>query len=170
MALVLIGIGLFLVVFGLGYAFFIQNELRPEPPNLPRDVAGLAIDRRISGSDALAELAWMHGQDFQLEEAVVGIYGEEGEITIYVAGVDKNSIAEGLVHDMRDKIAAVDSPFEPVAERVIEQRTLYELDGLGQKHFYFDSGKLIIWLAVDAGLAEDALEQVLRFYPYKIHR
>ena len=170
MALVLIGIGFFLVVFGLGYAFFIQNELHPELPNLPRDVAGLAIDRTISGSDALAELAWMHGQDFQLEDAFVGIYGDEGKITIYVAGVDSNSIAEGLVHDMRDKIAAVDSPFEPFAERVVEQRTLFELDGLGQKHFYFGSGKLIIWLAVDAEMAEDALEQVLRFYSYKIRR
>ena len=107
----------------------------------------------------------MHGQEFQLEQAAVGTYGKGDQVTIYVAGTDTNSMTDRMITAMRDKIAAVDSPFEPVAELEIDQRGVYELDGLGQKHFYFRSDRLIIWLAVDARLAEDALQEVLRLYP-----
>ena len=68
---------------------------------------------------------------------------------------------------MRDKIARTSgsSPFSPVGERKDGSRTIYELDGMGQKHFYFQSGKLIVWLAVDLESAEEVLAQVLKFYP-----
>jgi hypothetical protein len=36
---------------------------------------------------------------------------------------------------------------------------------MGQRHIYFRSDQLIIWLAVDVRLAEDALRQVLILYP-----
>jgi hypothetical protein len=35
----------------------------------------------------------------------------------------------------------------------------------GQKHFYFQSRKLIVWFAVDPERAEEALNQILKFYP-----
>jgi hypothetical protein len=36
---------------------------------------------------------------------------------------------------------------------------------MGQRHFYFQSGSLVVWLAADDTLAEPALEQVAAFYP-----
>jgi hypothetical protein len=36
---------------------------------------------------------------------------------------------------------------------------------MGQKHFYFQSGDLLIWLAADQEIAEQAISQVLEFYP-----
>src|SRR3990172_85166 len=57
------------------------------------------------------------------------------------------------------------SPFSPVGERQDGTRIVYELDGMGQKHFYFQSGKMIVWLAVNPERAEEALTQVLKFYP-----
>ncbi len=164
-ALVLIGLGLFLLVLGLGYAFSIQKEKNFGSSLLPQEVVGLPLSWEISGPPALAELAWMHGQEFQLEQAAVGTYGKEDEVTIYAAGTETISLTGGLITAMREKIKAVDSPFEPVAEREIDQRMVYELDGMGQKHFYFRSDQLIIWLAVDARLAVDALQEVLRIYP-----
>jgi hypothetical protein len=50
-------------------------------------------------------------------------------------------------------------------QAAVDQRMVYELDGMGQRHFYFRSDQLIIWLAVDVRLAEDALRQVLILYP-----
>ena len=75
------------------------------------------------------------------------------------------SMAGRLITAMRDRIAAVGSPFEPIAEQEIDQRMVYKLDGMGQRHIYFRSDQLIIWLAVDVRLAEDALRQVLILYP-----
>ena len=42
---------------------------------------------------------------------------------------------------------------------------IFELDGLGQRHYYFRSGLLVIWIAVNNDLAEDALSELLMFYP-----
>jgi hypothetical protein len=66
---------------------------------------------------------------------------------------------------MKDKIAEGNSPFTPTGERPDGSRVIYELGGMGQKHFYFQSGDLLIWLAADVDLAEQALGQVLVFYP-----
>ena len=165
MALALIGLGIFLMVLGLGYAFYLQKETSNGSSLLPKELAGFPLGGEVSGSSAIAELSWMHGQDFQLNQAAVGTYGNEDQVIIYVAGTATRSLAGQLINAMRDKITAVDSPFEPIAEREIGQRMVYELEGMGQRHFYFRSDQLIIWLAVDEDFAEDALRQVLRFYP-----
>ena len=165
MALVLIGLGFFLIVLGLGYKFYLQKENSIGSSLLPKELVGLPLSGEITGPSAFAELSWMHGQEFQLNQAVVGTYGKEDQVIIYVAGTDTISMAGRLIAAMRDKIAAVDSPFTPIAEREIDQRMVYELDGMGQRHFYFKSDQLLIWVAVDDSLAEDALRQVLRIYP-----
>ena len=66
---------------------------------------------------------------------------------------------------MRDEIATGSSPFTPEGERFINDRTIYTFDGMGQKHFYFQSGRLIIWLAADENIAEQALYEILEYFP-----
>ena len=44
-------------------------------------------------------------------------------------------------------------------------RTVYELVGMGQLHYYFRSGNLVIWLAANEQVAELALQDALDFYP-----
>ena len=163
-ALALIGLGIFLMVLGLGYTFYIQKE-NSNASLLPKEMVGFPLASEVTGSSAFAELSWMHGQDFQLKQAAVGTYGNEDQVIIYVAGTDTRWLAGQLINAMRDKIAAVDSPFEPISEREIGQRMVYELEGMGQRHFYFRSDQFVLWLAVDEDFAEEALRQVLRFYP-----
>jgi hypothetical protein len=74
-------------------------------------------------------------------------------------------VAGKMMIDMRDKIALVTSLFTSTAERQQADRMAYALDGMGQKHFYYQSRKLIIWLAADENIAEQALEETLEFYP-----
>ena len=95
----------------------------------------------------------------------MGTFGEEGEITLYVAGTPLSFMAGRLVVAMRDKIARSETPFSPIAEREDGGRIVFELDGMGQRHFYFRSRDLVIWLAADESYTEEALKQVLDFYP-----
>jgi hypothetical protein len=44
-------------------------------------------------------------------------------------------------------------------------RLIYELEGMGQRHYYFQSGKLLIWMAANPELAEQAITEILKFYP-----
>lgn len=63
------------------------------------------------------------------------------------------------------EIAAEKTPFTPVGERKDGNRTIYELNGMGQKHYYFQSGKLLVWLAADVEIAQEAIRETLKFYP-----
>lgn len=164
-AFVLIILGLIFIFGGLGYAIYQQRLGQVNPAPLPGELAQLPIAGQILGPPALLELSWMHGQEFQLNQGAVGSYGESGEITVYVAGTPLSFTADRVLIAMRDKIARADSPFTPVAEREDDQRTVYGLVGMGQQHFYFRSGNLIVWLAVNEHEAEIALKQVLEFYP-----
>lgn len=161
----LIGLGIAVILFALGYFFYLREAVRIGSAPLPEELVGLSLEGKTEGISAIDELAWMHGQEFQLNKGAIGTYGMQGEITLYIAGTPFGFTTGSLVNAMRDKIAAVDSPFTPRTEREIEQRRVFELVGLGQKHFYFRSGELIIWLAVDESLAEEALAQALNYYP-----
>ncbi len=95
----------------------------------------------------------------------MGIYGDGAQATVWVSGTPINLLAAELLKAMRNRIAEGNSPFTPVAERQDGGRTVYELDGMGQKHFYFQSSTLVIWLAADSEIAEQALKEMLAFYP-----
>ena len=70
-----------------------------------------------------------------------------------------------MMVDMRDKIARSETPFTQLNEMKYGSRTVYELVGMGQQHYYFRSGNLVIWLAVNEQVAELALQEALEFYP-----
>jgi hypothetical protein len=95
----------------------------------------------------------------------VGHYGSQGQATLWVSGVPLSMIASRVLQAMRDRIADGNSPFVQVDERVDGKRSIYVLDGMGQRHFYYQSNNWIIWLAADPDLAEQALNQLLEVYP-----
>ena len=37
--------------------------------------------------------------------------------------------------------------------------------GVGQRHFYFQAGKRVVWLAANRRFADAALDEALKFYP-----
>ena len=164
-ALLLIGFGIIVILVALAYGAYQLRISQFESAPLPAEIAGLPLGGRLFGSPALDELSWMHGQQFQLNQGAVGSYGSSDEITLYVAGTPLNFMAGRMIIDMREKIARTETPFAPLAERQYGARTVYELEGMGQQHFYFRSGNLVIWLAADEQEAEFALQQALDFYP-----
>lgn len=163
--MVLIVTGFFIILIGLGYDYYSQSLAQVSPAPLPVKLAGFPLSGRMLGHPAINELTWMHGKGFPLTKGAVGTYGPDNQITLYVAGVPIKFMAGRLLIAMRDKIAEANSPFTPLAAREINQHTVYELEGFGQRHYYFRSDDLIIWLAADETFAEEALGQVLSFYP-----
>ncbi len=164
-AAVLIATGFFVILIGLGYAYYRQSLEQISPAPLPDQLAGFPLSKRILGRSAINEFTWMHGQGFPLTKGAVGTYGPDNQFTLYVAGTPMKFMAGRLLIAMRDKIAETNSPFTPLAANEINQRIVYELAGLGQQHYYFRSADLIVWLAADKAQAEEALRQVLIFYP-----
>ncbi len=94
----------------------------------------------------------------------IGTYGSR-QITLWVAVSADAAGSDRLLEAMRDKINVGDTPFTPVGERKEGNRSIYELNGMGQEHVYFQSGKLLIWLAADPEIAQEAIRETLEFYP-----
>ena len=159
------GCGFLIVLFALGFMVYEQRFSQAGPAPLPGEIAGLPLTEALEGAPALDELSWMHGQQFQLNQGAVGGYGTGGEATLYAAGTPFGFMARRMITDMRDKIALAETPFTPLGEIIQGRRTIYELVGMGQQHYYFRSGNLVIWLAVNEQQSDLALQQVLDFYP-----
>ena len=158
----MLGILLSFSAFGLLY---VDNHPREQVRgNLPDQVAGFDLTSSKAGSEAITEFTSMHGEEFPVTSGAIGYYGS-GKATLWVAGTSSEEIASEMVSDMQAKIAQGNSPFTPVDEIRDGDRTVYVLEGMGQKHYYFQSKNLVIWLAAEPSPANAAIQQILEVYP-----
>ncbi len=163
-SIILIGIGL-LLFFATGMWIYFNNLIiHPTAAFLPNQVAGLSLSTKMTGIEAIQEFDMLHKNQFPLTSSAIGIYGDQ-KATLWVGGAPFNFMAADMVNAMRDKILAGRSPFTPMDEFKNGRRTIYVLEGMGQKHYYFQSKNLVIWLAVSPALADQALQQTLEVYP-----
>ncbi len=161
----LISAGVLLFVAASG-SWFLEAALQnPTAAPLPGKIIELPLTSELDGNPAVSELTRMHGKGFPLTSAAIGMYGSEHQITIWVSGTPFTPITSRMTDSMRTRIAESNSPFTPVSERIDGKRTVFELEGMGQKQYYFQSGKLLVWMAAAPDLSTQALEQVLKFYP-----
>ncbi len=132
---------------------------------LPESLAGLRLENSTFGRTAVAEIVRLHDEEFPLTSGAAGSYGGNGEVKLWVAGTESEISASKLVSAMRDAISVGNSPFQPINEISRKGRKVYHLTGMGQGHYYFRAGSLVVWLAEEADLADQVLEEVLEFYP-----
>jgi hypothetical protein len=165
--LIMITAGALLMAAAMLYGLLTQQPTGSASAPLPLALAGLEQIEAAYGEEAIAGISQMHGQDFELVSGAIGNYagaGASSSATLWVSGVASDADAAALVVAMRERIALGQSPFTPLGEHTTGSQTVYELAGMGQQHFYFQSGKLVIWLAVDPPAAETVLQAVLDFY------
>ncbi|NOH02637.1 MAG: hypothetical protein HND47_12105 [Chloroflexi bacterium] len=162
--LFLIGLGILLILGPAGWLYFDGLISRPAAVSLPDEIAGLQITVRRTGAQAAAEFEQLHGKQFPLTSGAIGIYGDN-QITVWAAGAPLNFMASQMVDAMREKIAKGNSPFTPMSEFNDNNRIVYVLEGMGQRHYYFQSQNLVIWLAADPAVAETAIQQTLEAFP-----
>ena len=165
-AMALISLGVLVLMGSVAYLLgnVLLGSAQANSPTLPQTLADLPLTKATYGPEAVVEINRLHGKDFPLTAGALGHYGND-TATLWVSKFPSGAVAQQIVRAMRDKIAEGRSPFEPVGNRQVGGRTVYELDGLGQKHFYFQADDLVIWLAVDQALARRALSQTLEVYP-----
>jgi len=159
-----IAFGILLSVAAFGQVYRTNQDLVSKTGILPTQIAGLKLNSTKTGDAAISEFTSMHGKEFPVIAGDIGYYGDRA-ITLWVGGTSTESVAAEMVSRMQAGIAAGNSPFIPVNEIQNGYRTVYALDGMGQKHYYFQSKHLVIWLAAPPSIAEEAIQQLLEVYP-----
>ncbi|MAT43742.1 MAG: hypothetical protein CL609_15500 [Anaerolineaceae bacterium] len=157
--------GLILIFGSIGFLLFSLFHAEPAPAALPMQLAGNSLYRHSTGPQAASEIERLHGNQFPIISAASGIYGSESQINLWVSGFSNEKKAAIILNSMKKQIGIGKSPFTPVNERKEGKRFIYEVEGMGKKHFYFQSKNLVIWLAVGEPMAEQALTQTLSFFP-----
>jgi len=154
------------VVLVAGSLFFgLVTNSSGKTASLPESIAGVPLKTADYGAQAVAEITSLHQKDLLVSSGAKGLYGTAGQISLWVAGFSSNADAGQSLQSMTEKISQGNSPFSFTDQKQVAGRPINELEGMGQKHFYFQSGKSVIWLAADLQLADRALKDVLNFYP-----
>ena len=164
LAVGLMVIGVSLVVGAIGWTFFDHPSSQFLKGTLPDSIAGLHLTSSTTGTQAIEEVSSMHGKEFPIEFGEIGIYGNR-EITLWVAGAASDEVAAQMTTVMHEKISQGNSPFTPTNEIQNKDRKVYVLDGMGQRHYYFQSKNSVIWLAANPSVADAAIQQILEVYP-----
>lgn len=160
----LITVGILLLSGVVAWSYFGNLTKQPGEVSLPDSIAGIKITNITTGDQAVAEFENLHGKQFPVTSGAIGVYGNR-EITLWAAGAPSEAIALEMTNAMQEKISKGNSPFTPIEQFDQGNRTIYVLEGMGQKHYYFQSKNLVIWLAVGPALADQALQQTLEVYP-----
>jgi hypothetical protein len=160
--LILTGIVLTLTAFS--WLYFERRIANPAPVSIPDSLADLPLTYQMTGQQAAFDFSQLHGKQFPLTSGAVGVYGNQ-KATLWVAGPPLKRMATEMLIAMRDKLADGRSPFLPTGEITSNGQTVYALEGMGQNHYYFQSGNLVVWLSVETELAETALQQLKEYYP-----
>lgn len=159
----LITLGIVLTLGAVSFLFWNSPKSSPSNVELPNQIAGVPLTDSQQGTDAIAVITNLHGQEFPVDYGAVGVYGNR-EITVWIAGAASESIARQMTDAMQQKIAEGKSPFTPTGEIQDGTRKIYALEGMEQQHYYFQLQNLVIWLAVDPAIADEALQQILEVY------
>lgn len=162
--IVLITTGVLIVIISFGWLFYEKKTENPALVHIPDNLAGLMLIDQMTGKQAALNFSQLHGKQFPLTSGAVGIYGNH-QATLWIAGTPFKTMAAEMIVAMRDKIAEGRSPFKATGEISSNGRIVYQLEGMEQKHYYFQSKNLIIWLAVDSDFADSALQQLQEVYP-----
>jgi len=157
--------GVLVILFGVVANRYNRLLETPGDAPLPASIAGLQLTDFSLGKDAVGEIAKLHRGAFPLTSGAMGAYGNEREILVWSSGTANRLSAAKMVSSMRDAIKTGESPFTPVGEVMSAGRTIYQLVGLGQQHYFFQSDAYVIWLASASAYADQALVEILEFYP-----
>lgn len=137
------------------------------PPAMPPALGGLPRTHALQGQEALQEINRLHGKSIPSRDGFVAHYERDGAVAmLYVTRAYLGPIARWQLSRMVNGIergkANVEGRFTHLKAREQDGLTLYSALGLGQVHYFYRSGAMIVWLAADPQVARPALTDTIR--------
>ena len=161
---VLFLVGIMLLTGSVLYYFHTQGP-RSEISvgSVPEMLADLRLVQIITGREAIDSIHQLHGNEFPLDSGAVAVYGNQN-VTLWVSDAGSVSSAMSLIGLMNDRIAEGNSPFIVLGDLDLGGYTVYALEGMGQAHYYWQAGQLVLWLVADISVAQQAILEGVEFY------
>lgn len=126
---------------------------------IPAKAGSLALTQTMTGTQALAEFAQLHGKEFDLTSGYMAHYGKDAAL-LWVGQARDDKAATDMVAQMAEKIGPDNAMFKDLNALNISGRTLYTATGQGQQHFFYAVNDKIVWLAANPDQSADALHSL----------
>jgi len=131
---------------------------------VPASLAGNPVVTSLRGGAALADVSRLHGKTIDAVDAAVARYGNG--TTLWISASSSALAASRLFWRMNRRMANGTEVFSTPRLQQIAGRSVFVTEGIGQIHYYYQSGARVIWLAVPPGPhAAAAIEALLDLYP-----
>ncbi|HEY82338.1 MAG TPA: hypothetical protein G4O01_03495 [Dehalococcoidia bacterium] len=172
-----LGVFYLLVVMGLVVAIglsFGANVLAPRmQPEAPEQLGGLELADAYTGAEALEQVNKLHGLDIDLVSALVAVYTRSSpyhgsaSATVWVGRAESAEAAAELTQRMADGIGKGGSPFGNLRRVTIDDYEVFQVDGPGGDHFFYNSLKqreAVVWLTIEADNPLPILREALNIF------
>ncbi len=165
---VAVGVWLLLFAGATLVAFFrmwLPLEQAKEAQVLPEQLGTLHLGDSVQGPEAMAQVARLHGKQIKLADAFVGHYeSNDGKAAVvYISVSPTKREAAALYGQMTAKIAKGNRVFSGLSKaRAPDGREVYQVQGMGQQHFYYLKDREVVWVAADPAVATAVLDEATR--------
>lgn len=121
----------------------------------------LRLDHALRGEKALQAIDRLHGKEVAGKDSFVAHYEKDGVAAmLYVSKASSAGEAVRQLERMTERIQQGNTPFYHLKASDREGTTVYSALGQGQIHYFFRKGIKVIWLAVDAPVAQQTLDDL----------
>ena len=128
----------------------------------PKRLGSLPLLHASQGKEALREINRLHGKEVGTEDGYVAHYEKDGAAAmLYLAQASSTDQAARQLKQMSDRIQRGGSPFYHLKTSKRGEITLYSALGQGQIHYFYQRDSSVVWLAVDAPVAKQAMAALL---------
>ncbi len=158
--------GGFLAVLWFSFGQMVLPPVRQQ--GLPERLGNLELVSLVQGQQAIAQVARLHGLEIPLVNAYIGQYGHQGdEATLWVARASSPDDAADMLRRMLAGISKGGSPFRNLRRIDINGQEVYQVDGPGGQHLFYNSAQTrenVVWLTATGPDAASLIKQAIRIF------
>jgi len=133
-------------------------------PKLPAKAGTLHLLNTLRGTAANKLMYRMHGKMTGTHASIIGYYGNsENKNVLYISSFESIESAEKALIKMASKIKKGSAGFTPVTAEQINERLVYQTSGMGLKHFFYRSGRFLIWWQAEPDKADKTFQDIHTF-------
>ncbi len=155
---------IFLIVVLFCFVNCKGKNILPVLLKLPVKAGTLRLVNTVKGTAANKLMYRMHGKMTGTYASIIGYYGNsDNKNVLYVSSFESIESAEKALIEMASKIKKGSAGFTPVTAEQINERLVYQTSGMGLKHFFYQSGRFLVWWQAEPDNADKTFQDIHTF-------
>ena len=135
----------------------------PALPQLPDKAGPLPRTNIVSGTTAAKFMYRMHGKITGTRSSIIGYYGTDKKNVLYLSSFENLESAEKALFRMAAKIKKGPAEFTPPVAQQTQKGIVFQTSGMGLKHFFYRSGRFLVWWQAEPDKAEKTFSDLYTF-------